>query len=510
MTCTASKVIEVAQREVGYLEKATNSQLDEMTANAGSKNYTKYARDLDALGNFYNGQKNGYPWCDVFVDWCFVQAFGVKAAKTLLCQPDNSSGAGSTSSAKYYKNNNRLHEGKSIPKPGDQIFFQDSVGGIVHTGLVWKVDTTDVYTIEGNTSSKTGVIPNGGCVASKKYSLMSSNIYGYGRPAYVDVPYDESAGSGFVLSDPALLSTDKGKIWTFLTSKFNSCAAAGIMGNIECESNFKPNNMQDSYATEYNTTDEKYTKEVDDGTYRYGSYTDARSSFAHDSAGYGLIQWTYYSLKESLYDNAKDRNVSIADMDLQCDELYHVMDTKMLYSQDVYPDGYDATNWTKATNLIDELTSDAFIKLSEENEYAAVKYATALFLFECERCSDYQNKIDLRFERSKPIYDTFKGLGCSHDQTRMRGTVIATCDKEGYTGDKICVACGVQVEKGEKIPATGHLWDYEYGGQVCSVCSYVERYPIGGATPDAAKMKRVHNVLRDILLRKNDTVITEE
>ena len=61
------KVIEVALNEVGYVEKASNSNLDSKTGNVGSGNYTKYARDLDNI-SFYNGNKNGYAWCDVFVE----------------------------------------------------------------------------------------------------------------------------------------------------------------------------------------------------------------------------------------------------------------------------------------------------------------------------------------------------------------------------------------------------------------------------------------------------------
>ncbi|MCM1222676.1 MAG: CHAP domain-containing protein, partial [Lachnospiraceae bacterium] len=64
------KLLATAQAEEGYLEKASNSQLDNPAANAGQNNWTKYARDLDALGRVYNGKKNGYAWCDVFVDWC--------------------------------------------------------------------------------------------------------------------------------------------------------------------------------------------------------------------------------------------------------------------------------------------------------------------------------------------------------------------------------------------------------------------------------------------------------
>lgn len=52
-------VLDIALAEKGYHEKASNSQLDDKTANSGNKNYTKYARDLFAAG-YYNGNKNGY------------------------------------------------------------------------------------------------------------------------------------------------------------------------------------------------------------------------------------------------------------------------------------------------------------------------------------------------------------------------------------------------------------------------------------------------------------------
>lgn len=148
------KVISIAVNEDGYLEKTSNSQLDNKTANAGTANYTKYARDLDKLG-VYNGPKNGFAWCDVFVDWCFVQAFGITLALKMTFQPKGGYGAGCTESARYYKENSAFH--KTSPKVGDQIFFTSDGGKTMyHTGLVIKVDTKKVYTIEGNTSSAVG------------------------------------------------------------------------------------------------------------------------------------------------------------------------------------------------------------------------------------------------------------------------------------------------------------------------------------------------------------------
>jgi hypothetical protein len=57
----------VANNEVGYLEKASNSQLDSKTANAGSANYTKYWRDIAPE---YQAQY----WCACFVTWIIQKA----------------------------------------------------------------------------------------------------------------------------------------------------------------------------------------------------------------------------------------------------------------------------------------------------------------------------------------------------------------------------------------------------------------------------------------------------
>lgn len=180
------RLIATARAEVGYLEKATNSQLDDKTANPGKNNWTKYARDLDKSG-CYNGPKNGYAWCDMFVDWCFRQTFGEELIHKMTFQPHGGYGAGCTSSAGYYKQAGRFF--KSGPKPGDQIFFTNDGGkSSSHTGIVVAVDGSKVYTIEGNTSSVAGVVANGGCVREKSYSLSYDRIYGYGRPDWSIVP----------------------------------------------------------------------------------------------------------------------------------------------------------------------------------------------------------------------------------------------------------------------------------------------------------------------------------
>ena len=182
MARTVSKLLKLAEAEIGYLEKKSNSQLDSKTANAGYNNYTKYARDLHKAG-YYQANKQGLAWCDMFVDWLFLQLCDgdAKKAEDMICQTGDY-GAGCTYSSKYYKNKGRLF---SSPKPGDQIFFWNTKKtSVVHTGIVKAVDKTYVYTIEGNTSTASGVVANGGGVCAKKYKLNNSRIQGYGRPFY--------------------------------------------------------------------------------------------------------------------------------------------------------------------------------------------------------------------------------------------------------------------------------------------------------------------------------------
>lgn len=184
------KVISVARSEIGYLEKASNSQLDSKTANPGSNNWTKYAAYLDGLGNVYNGKKNGYAWCDVFVDYCFIYPFGFDLGMKCLRQAIKGLGAGCTYSMRYYKEANAFY---TSPQAGDQIFFTRDKGSTsYHTGLVVEVKGGRVYTIEGNTSSAAGVVENGGCVRDKSYPLGASYIAGYGRPNWsVVAGYEE-------------------------------------------------------------------------------------------------------------------------------------------------------------------------------------------------------------------------------------------------------------------------------------------------------------------------------
>lgn len=188
---TVEKVIAVALAEVGYLEKSktaykNNPQvLYSKTDGAGSDNYTKYGFEMHKI--YPTVMDFPAPWCDCYVDWCFQKAYGINTAKSLL---GGSFDDYTVASATMYKKHNALGD---ISKKGSQVFFtkNGNVSGCYHTGLVYAVDSAYFYTVEGNTSKASGVIPNGGGVAKKKYSIRSYKgkvLFGY--PKY-DIADDE-------------------------------------------------------------------------------------------------------------------------------------------------------------------------------------------------------------------------------------------------------------------------------------------------------------------------------
>ena len=146
-----NKLIEVAEGEIGYLEKKSNSQLDDKTANAGYGNYTKYWRDV------YPAYQ-GLAYCACFVSWCFMKAFGLDKAKKLLKHWPYV----------YCPTMANLFKLNANPKVGDIVIFYRN-GVFAHTGIVIGVNGDQFTTIEGNTSNGSSIVPNGGAVCQKSY-----------------------------------------------------------------------------------------------------------------------------------------------------------------------------------------------------------------------------------------------------------------------------------------------------------------------------------------------------
>lgn len=228
-----AKLVDCVMSQVGYLEKRSNTQLDDKTANAGSANWNKYARDIDnKYPDFYNGKKNGYSWCDIFVDWCFIECFGYEKALKMLYQPTKSTGAGCSYSAGFYRAHNAFYR---QPQVGDQVFFGD-YGNEGHTGIVVSVSGNAITTVEGNTSGGYGVESNGDGVYLKKYNTSTQYIPGFGRPNWEVVSsnagHEEASGT---VSYPIIKLGSKGsdvkKAQQLLIAKGYSCGTAGADGD---------------------------------------------------------------------------------------------------------------------------------------------------------------------------------------------------------------------------------------------------------------------------------------
>lgn len=198
----ADRLIAVAEGEIGYLEKKSNKDLDSKTGNAGSGNYTKYNRDMRAWAKV--GSLNAQ-WCQAFVDWCFIKAFGIDDAKKLIYVFTNYTPTGSNA---FKKHGRYIKRGAGKPKRGDVIYFYSKPKGrIGHVGIVYKVSGNTVYTIEGNTSGASSLVTNGGGVRKKSYSMSSTYIDGYGSVDYAALG---TAGDEGIAPTDALKNGDEG------------------------------------------------------------------------------------------------------------------------------------------------------------------------------------------------------------------------------------------------------------------------------------------------------------
>ena len=106
-------------------------------------------------------------------------------------------------------------------------------------------------------------------------------------------------------------------VWDYLYARIgNAYGVAGLMGNLKAESNLNPKNLQNSCEKKLGMTDDEYVRAVDNGSYK---------SFASDSCGFGLAQWTSSGRKQGLYDSRNNR--SIGNIDVQLEFLWKELST---------------------------------------------------------------------------------------------------------------------------------------------------------------------------------------
>lgn len=121
-----------------------------------------------------------------------------------------------------------------------------------------------------------------------------------------------------ISSSHSLTGSDNAKhIWNTLSKKgvYTKAGLAGLMGNLEQESGYKAANVENTFESSYGD-DATYTKRVDDGTYTRDDFINGHKF------GYGLPGWTWWSLKEGLYDHTVGQKKSLGDLDAQIDFLH--------------------------------------------------------------------------------------------------------------------------------------------------------------------------------------------
>ena len=108
-------------------------------------------------------------WCACFVSWCADQCGYIESGLVPKF-------AGCVDGANWFKSNGKWQSRTYEPKTGDIISFDwEGNGTTDHVGIVEKCENGTVYTVEGN---------SGDACKQRQYTVGSSNIYGYGIPAY--------------------------------------------------------------------------------------------------------------------------------------------------------------------------------------------------------------------------------------------------------------------------------------------------------------------------------------
>lgn len=152
---TASeRVLDVARGQIGAGETPPGS------------NRTKF-------GRAYNS--DGVAWCAIFLWWVFREAGAPQ-----LIHPRT---AYTPTLYDWYRTQGRA---SSSPRVGSLVFYnwRDKVDRIQHVGIVEAVEPDAIVTIEGNTQSGAAGNQSDGDGVWRRRRARTSDIVGYGHPAY--------------------------------------------------------------------------------------------------------------------------------------------------------------------------------------------------------------------------------------------------------------------------------------------------------------------------------------
>lgn len=168
--CTATEAIKAFEYWIGYKEKRSDKythsrEKQYFTADAGSANYTYFG--------YYCGL-NPAQWCAMSVTVAIVEACNGdrEAARYIMggVFPFVSCGQIIDACPEIFEK--RV---PATPRRGDIIIFSGDGNSRDHTGIVYDIDSTYVYTIEGNSNNE---------CRKRQYVRSDNYIYGYVHPRY--------------------------------------------------------------------------------------------------------------------------------------------------------------------------------------------------------------------------------------------------------------------------------------------------------------------------------------
>jgi len=232
----------------------------------------------------------------------------------------NDSMANSVRLAEYYLENNEVPPASSPSIQSEGHYYDKQTGAITGAPMAFGVRFV------GNAKSvkTTGTRSNVKVTSGKKKTKKKTTTKKSSSKSKKSTKSSSSKISG---------NTVEAQIYNYMTKNkgMSGPGAAGMMGCMKYESGLKPNNLEDSYNSQFGLTDEQYTSKVDSKqeskkNFIYGRYATCRSGQTPGEAvGYGLTQFTSSNLKKELYENSVEKGKSIADVGAQLDSVTNTL-----------------------------------------------------------------------------------------------------------------------------------------------------------------------------------------
>lgn len=233
-------IISVAEREVGTQETGD---------------------DLTDYGAWFGW--NGVPWCAIFVAWCADEA---EIATSIIPKS-----ASPVEIMTFLQDQNRFYyspafEGTTAPQAGDLFFCTEDDSTASHIGIIRYVDASNIYVVHGNWSNE---------VRYDTFSRTSSDILGFGRPAYAS------------LGHSLLYQSNSSSHWLACNNcehEYDSEPHAFVRGRNEsqhwfqCEvCSYQEGQGAHTFESSYSSNSNKHWKYCTECSYR-GDYSDHVSS----------------------------------------------------------------------------------------------------------------------------------------------------------------------------------------------------------------------------------------